>query len=89
MIGERHVRIAAGARGNGHGLEAFGAVRPVGVTVEVAPKIFDLDEPRQRTGQGGFDLAGVFAQLGWDPRQVQGLVDVTLGRSRDHTPVRT
>ena len=78
VIGQRHVRVALGLGGLGHVFEGLGAVGPVGVRVQVALDVAELDQLRQAARLGGFDLALVLAQLGRDPRQPQALVDARL-----------
>ncbi len=51
--------------------------------VEVAADVGEGDELREGVGCGGFDLAGVFAQLGRDVVEVEGVVDFGLGGGGD------
>ena len=47
--------------------------------MEVAPYLGRLQEPRQRPGLGGGDLAAILAQLGRDEAEAEGRVDLLLG----------
>ena len=50
--------------------------------VEIAADVGERDEVRESVGGGGFELAGVFAELGWDVVEVEGVVDVGFGWRR-------
>jgi hypothetical protein len=50
----------------GHFVEGGVAIGGGGVVVKGAAELAQLDEARQGVVGGGFDFAGVFAQLGWD-----------------------
>ena len=52
--------------------------------VQLALDVGKLDEP----GQLGLELAAVLAQLGWNPRQIEGGVDLLLGAGRDRRALR-
>ncbi len=51
--------------------------------VEVAADVGEGDELREGVGGGGFELAGVFAELGRDVVEVEGVVDLFFGGGGD------
>jgi hypothetical protein len=79
VVGDGDVAEAAGDGGFGHLADGGGAVGLGGVHVDVAADVGEGDEMRERVGCGGFELAGVLAELGWDVVEVEGVVDVGLG----------
>ena len=83
VVGDGDVFEAAGEGGFGHLADGVAAVGGVGVHVEVAADVGERDEVREGVGGGGFDLAGVFAELGRDVVEVEGVVDFCLGGCGD------
>jgi hypothetical protein len=53
------------------------------VHVQVAADVLNFDQRREAALGGGFDLAPVLAQLGRDPRQVQGAVNLFFRATQD------
>ena len=82
VVGQDLVGVAARAGGLGHDLDRVMAVGPVGMAVEVAAQVGQVDEGRQPAGQRRLDLAGVLAQLGLDERQAEERVRLGLGGER-------
>ena len=66
VVGDRDVFVAERRAFRHHRLERVGAVAVHGVHVQVAANVLALDEHGKCAGRGGFDFAGVFAELGWD-----------------------
>ena len=96
VIGDGDVAEAAGHGGFGHLTDGVAAVGGVGVHVEIAVDVGADDEVGEgvvrraaKAGGGGFDLAGVFAELGRDVVEVKGLVDFGFGGGRDDSVCRT
>ena len=58
------------------------------MTVEIPSDIPQLDEARQGTLDGRFDLARVLPKLGRDPRESHRGVDFLLGGAGYSTPAR-
>ena len=83
VVGDGDVGQAASESGFGHLADGVAAVGGVGVHVEVAADVGERDEVRESVGGGGFEFAGVFAQLGRDVVEVEGVVDVGLGCGGD------
>ncbi len=75
VVGDGDVGEAAGEGGFGHLTDGVAAVGGVGVHVEVAADVGQGDELGEGVGGGGFELASVFAEFGWDVVEVQGVVD--------------
>ena len=72
VVGQDLVGVAAPPGASAMTSMAWCAVRPVGVAVQVAAQVAELDEARQAAGQGRLDLAAVLAQLGLDERAGRG-----------------
>ena len=85
VVRDRHVLVPARLRRRHERLDRVVAVGGVGVAVQVAAHVAELDEPRELAPRGGLDLARVLAQLGRDPRQADRGVDLLLGRP-GHAP---
>ncbi len=83
VVGDGDVSEAAGDGGFGHLADGVAAVGGVGVHVEVAADVGEGDEVGESVGCCGFDLAAVFAELGWDVVEVEGLVDFLFGGGGD------
>ena len=83
MIRDGEVLEPRSTGGLGHGRHAVLAVGFGRVGVQIAAQVVSLDEPRQTTRLGGFDLASCFAKLGWNPVEAEGLVHLVLRLSRD------
>ncbi len=83
VVGDGDVGQAAGKGGFGHLTDGVATVGGVGVHVEVAADVCAGDEVGEGVGGGGFEFAGVFAQLGWDVVEVEGVVDVGFGCGGD------
>ena len=66
MVGEGDVFVAERARGCGHFFDGIFAVGGGGVHLQIAANVVERDELREALLFGGFDFAGVFAQLGLD-----------------------
>jgi hypothetical protein len=86
MVGDDDVLVAARLRGGDQRLERVVAVRPVGVRVEVAPDVADLEQRREAPRQGGLDLPSVLAQLGGDLGEPDRRVDLRLRPPGDPAP---
>ncbi len=84
MVGDGDVAEAAGEGGFGHLTDGVASVGGVGVHVEVAVDVGAGDEVGEGMGGGGFDLAGVFAKLGWDVVEIEGLIDFGFGGGGDY-----
>ena len=50
--------------------------------MQVGLQIGQLDQARQRAGGGGLELARILTQLGRNPRQADGGVDLFFGGAR-------
>ena len=46
--------------------------------VQIAADVRESNEVGEGVGSGGFEFAGVFAELRWDVVEVEGVVDVGL-----------
>ena len=79
VVGDRGVAIAPAQRLLGQLLDGEIAVAGVGVAMEIAADVAQLDQLGQLALFGGLDLAAVLAQLGRDPRHAEALVDLLLG----------
>ena len=82
VVGQDLVGVAAPPGVVGHDLDRKVAVGPVGVAVQVAAQVGQVDELRQAAGQGSLDLAAVLAQLRDDERQAEERVRLVLGGER-------
>ena len=89
VVGQDLVRVASGAGGLGHDLDRVVAVGPVGMAVEVAAQVGQVDERREPAGDRGLDLAMILAQLGLDVGQPEEGVRVRFGRERPELGGRT
>jgi hypothetical protein len=85
VVGDGDVAETAEQGGFGHLAYGAGAIGLVGVHVEVAADIGEGDESRERAARwvgkaecGGFEFAAVFAELGGDVVEVEGVVDGLL-----------
>ena len=76
MVGNGDVLQATRQGGFSHLADGVAAVGCVGVHVEVAANVGEGDEVREGVGGGGFEFAGVFAELRRDVVEVEGVVDV-------------
>src|SRR5271154_3970206 len=81
MVGDGDVFVAALMGGFGHFLKRRASVGFGGVHVEVATDVGEFHQVGQAPLGGGFDLAGVFAELGRDPGKAQLFVDLFFGRA--------
>ncbi len=79
VVGDGHRPQAAVARGAGHLQHAQRAVGPGRVHVQVVADVVERYQRRQLAGQGGLDLAAVFAQAGGNEGQAQPGVDLLFG----------
>src|SRR5207245_9611741 len=82
MVGDDDVLVTPRLRGRDQGLDWVVAVRPLGVSVEVAAEVADLDQGRETPAQGGLDLSGILAELGGNPGEPHRAVELLLGRPR-------
>ena len=83
VVGDGDVVVAAGDAGLGHFADGVFAVGGVRVHVHVAANVLLLDEAGQAMLFGRLDFAVVFAQLGRNPVQAEGGVDLFLSGSGD------
>ncbi len=83
VVGDGDVLVAVGEAGFGHFADGVLAVGRDGVHVDIAADVLLLDEAWKRVLRGGFDLAAVLAQLGRNPVEVEGAVDVFFGCGGD------
>jgi len=79
VVGDGDVGEAAGEGGFSHLTDGVAAVGGFGVHVEVAANVGKCDEVREGVSCGGFELATVFAELGWNVVEVEGVVDLGFG----------
>ena len=87
VIGDGDVLEAGVARRPRHRPGVGAAVGGRRVHVQVAAHVLEGDEPRQRAGFGGLDLAAILAQFRRDERQPERLVDALLGLAGDERAV--
>ena len=83
MIGDGDVLEPRLARRRGHRPDVVLAVGFGAVHVEVAAQIGEIDEPRERAGRGGVELAAHLAQLGRNPVEAERGVDLLLALAGD------
>ena len=83
VIGEGDVFVAQRAGRGGHLLDGVSAVAGGGVHLQVAANVGEFDEVREAMFFGGFDLAGVFAQLGRNEIELELGVDLFFGGAGD------
>ena len=79
VVGQDLVGVAAAAGRLDHDLDRLVPVRPVGVAVQVAAEIAELEQAREGAGERRLDLAGVLAQLRLDEREAEEVVGLRLG----------
>ena len=87
MVSDGDVTAAAGEGGFCHFADGAGAIGLDGVHVEVAEDVGEGDEVGEgvarlwvaKAGCGGFELAAVFAELGGDVVEAEGVVDGGFG----------
>ena len=83
VVAHADVLVAQRLGPGDHHLEGVVAVGPVRVHVEIAADVVERHEIREVPLEGRLDLAPVLPDLGRDPRQAHGLVDVLLLLARD------
>jgi hypothetical protein len=83
VVGDGDVVEAERAGRPGHLLEGGVAVAPVAVDLEIAAQVARRDQPGQSAGLCGLDLTAVLAQLGRNPGQVEGAVELLFGAAGD------
>ena len=80
VVGDREVGVAARLGGGDHVVQGGDTVSEVGVGVQVAADVGQLDEVRKVPRQCGLDLAGVLSDRRGDPGEVEARVHLLLGR---------
>src|SRR4029077_18213467 len=83
MVGQGDVAVAKVAGGGAHFLDGVFAVGGVGMHLEVATNVGEGEELGEMAGFGGFDLAGILAQLGLDIGKLELGVNVLFGFGGD------
>ena len=78
MVGDAEILQAEFLRRVRHLRERAAAVAGGGVTMKGAAQIFLLDQARQAPFRGGFEFAGIFAQLRRDVIQPKSAVEFGL-----------
>ena len=87
VVGDGQNFVAALTGGEGHLLDRYLAIAPGGMGVQFGLHIFELNKQRQFTRQSSLYLAAVFTQLGGDPGQPDGGVNLLFVRTKDLAPV--
>ncbi len=83
MIRDGDVGVARGARRLDHLGQRRLAVARVGVHLQIAADLLERYERRKLVRFCQRDLVAPFAQLGWDPLEVEGAVHVGFGSARN------
>jgi len=83
VVGDGDVGEATREGCFGHLTDGVAAVGGVGVHVEVAADVGDCDELREGVIGGCVEFAAVFAELGWDVVEFEGVVDGLFGFGGD------
>ena len=83
VVGDGNVAATAEYGGFGHFADGAGAVRLGGVHVDVAVEVGEGDELREGVSGGGLEFAAVFAELGRNVVEVEGVVDGFFGFGGD------
>ena len=79
VVGHGVVRVAQRRGRVQHLLQRREPVRQVGVGVQVAPEVLELQDLGQLAGQRGLDLTAILPERRLDVRQPEALVDLRLG----------
>ncbi len=87
VVGDGDVFVASGEGGFGHFADGVAAVGLYCVHVDVTADVGLGDELGEAVGEGGFEFAVVFAELGGNPVEAEGGVDLFFGGSGDESAV--